>query len=284
MAWKHIAAAFKYTENDLSETALHILLRIAWEMRDNDYAFPGTRYLAERIHVSRKTVQRAIKELTEAGAITVRSGRFCGHKSHYYLTFKGAPPVDNSMGGGTNPTSPSVDNMGGGGTNPTPTAPREVGQIRPQEGEVGQFRPAEVGQTELPLGQIPPEGWDKNALGEKRIRQDNNTQVSLSQLVRNVPPPTFDDGLKQKIPPVGTIEFKSFAIRFCLDAGATLEEAHKFYEHNQAEGWKVLGPGGLPLEIAALQWVNKWHERDPRGWTNHQLAEAMKRERHQCTC
>lgn len=272
MAWKHIVAAFRYTENDLSETALHVLLRIAWEMRDNDYAFPGTAYIAERIHVSRKTVQRAINELSASGAITVRSGRFSGHRNHYYLTFKGAPPVDN---------------LGGGGTNATPQEQIDVldvltgvGQERPQKREVGQIRPAEVGQTELPLGQIPTEGWDKNDHGEKKIRQDNNTQgTSLSQAVRNVPPPTFDDGPKQKLPPVGTIEFKSFAVRFCLDAGASLEEARKFYEHHQAENWTILER--LPLEIAAMQWVKAWRERDPRGWTMHQLAEMQRREQHQ---
>ena len=272
MAWKHIAAVFQFRDNDLSETALHVLLRIAWEMRNNDYAFPGTAYIAERIHVSRKTVQRAIKELTEAGAITVRSGRFSGHKSHYYLTFKGAPPVDIAGGGGTNatPYTPTtVDNP-----------PREVGQMRPREGEVGQIRTAEEGQTELDLGQIPTEGWDKLGHGEKEIRQDNNTrEISLSQQVANVPPPTFDDGPRQKLPPVGTIEFKAYAIRFGLDAGASLEEARKFYEHHQAENWTILEH--LPLEIAAMQWVKAWRERDPRAWTLHQLAEEMKKERHQ---
>lgn len=268
MGWKHIAAAFQYRDNDLSETALHVLLRIAWEMRDNDYAFPGTAYLADRIHVSRKTVQRAVNELAQAGAITVRSGRFSGHRNHYYLTFKGAPPVDNFDGGGTNPTSPSVDN-----------SPTGVGQIRPHSRGVGQIRPNEVGQMELALGQMPPEGWDKNDLGEKRIRQDNNIQAtSLSQAVQNVPPPTFDDGPKQKLPPVGTIEFKSFAIRFCLDAGASLAEARKFYEHHQAENWAILKH--LPLEIAALEWVKAWRERDPRAWTLQQLADMQRKEKN----
>ena len=254
MGWKHIAAAFQFKDNDLSETALHVLLRIAWEMRDNDYAFPGTAYIAERIHVSRKTVQRAINELSASGAISVRSGRFSGHRNHYYLTFKGAPPVDNFAG--------------------------EVGQKRPQQREVGQIRPAEVGQMELPMGQIPTEGWDKNSHGEKRIIQENNTTgTSLSQQVANVPPPAFDDSPKQKLPPVGTIEFKAYAIRFGLDAGASLEEARRFYEHHQAENWTILER--LPLEIAAMQWVKAWRERDPRGWTNHQLAEEMKKERHQ---
>ena len=123
---------------------------------------------------------------------------------------------------------------------------------------------------------------DQERIGNfiKKIRQDNNTQgTSLSQAVQNVPPPTFDDGLKQKLPPVGTIEFKSFAVRFCLDAGASLEEARKFYEHHQAENWTILER--LPLEIAAMQWVKAWRERDPRGWTMHQLAEMQRREQHQ---
>ena len=254
MGWKHIAAAFQFKDNDLSETALHVLLRIAWEMRDNDYAFPGTAYIADRIHVSRKTVQRAINELSAAGAITVRSGRFSGHRNHYYLTFTGAPPVDILAG--------------------------EVGQKRPHEGEVGQKRPDEVGQPELDLGQILCGRWDKSDHGEKKIRQENNTTgTSLSQQVANVPPPAFDDGTKQKLPPVGTIEFKAYAIRFGLDAGASLEEARKFYEHHQAENWTILEH--LPLEIAAMQWVKSWRERDPRGWITHQLAEEMKKERHQ---
>lgn len=152
--------------------------------------------------------------------------------------------------------------------------------MRPHEREVGQIRPAEVGQIELPLGQIPPGGWDRNDHGEKRMIQDNNTRgTSLSQAVQNVPPPTFDDGLKQKLPPVGTIEFKAFAIRFCLDAGASLAEARRFYEHHQAENWAVLER--LPLEIAAMQWVKAWRERDPRAWTLHQLAEEAKKEHRQ---
>lgn len=258
MSWKHIAAAFQFKDNDLSETALHVLLRIAWEMRDNDYAFPGTAYIAERIHVSRKTVQRAINELSASGAITVRSGRFSGHRNHYYLTFKGAPTVDNP-----------VDN-----------SPTGVGQMRPHAGEVGQMRRAEVGQPELKLGQMSPERWDKNGHGEEINTQvKNNTGTQMIQQVENVPPPTFDDGPKQKLPPVGTVEFKSFAVRFCLDAGASLEEARRFYEHHQAENWAVLEH--LPLEIAAAQWVKDWRRRDPRGFAYHQLDELRRREAYQ---
>ena len=271
MSWKHISAAFQYRGDGLSETALHVLLRIAWEMRDNDYAFPGTAYLAERLRVSRKTVQRAVNELAAAGAITVRSGRFSGHRNHYYLTFPGAPAVDIVDGGGTNPPSsvpPPVDNSWG-----------EVGQMRPHEREVGQTRPDEVGQPELPLGQILRGGWDKTDHGEKKIKQENiKREISLSQAAQNVPPPAFDDGPKQKLPPVGTIEFKSYAVRFCLDAGASLEEARGFYEYHQAENWTILEH--LPLEIAAMQWVKTWRKRDPRGWTLHQLAELRRKEQH----
>jgi len=252
MSWEHLHAAFNYKGN-VGETALHVLLRIAFEIRDNGYAFPGTQYLAEKIHVSRKTVQRAINELKEAGAIQVTSGRFAGHKNHYVLTIPDAPQ------GGTKTTSTlstGVDNSF-----------NNVGQKRPHENTQGRICPTPVGHSRQALGQTPLPTWDKDDLVRRNIEKENQETVRTIQPSRIVPPL---DGTIHKLPPVGTVEFKAYAIHFAMSAGASLIEARRFYEHNEAETWRILDQ--MPLEVAAAEHVKAWKERDPRAFLTEQFS------------
>lgn len=91
MSWAHIQAAFEFT-GECSADALHALRIIAYNIRDNEYAFCGTEYLRRKMgRKSRKTAQTAVNELVSRGYIIRESGKLAGHRNHYYLNIPGAP-------------------------------------------------------------------------------------------------------------------------------------------------------------------------------------------------
>lgn len=269
MAWEHIKAAFDYS-GDVGESALHLLLRIAFEMRGNDYAFPGTEYLANKMHCCRKTVNRDLRELQAAGAIQVKSGRFSGHRNHYYLTIPGLPPPNyQSRQGGTNRALSTMSRV-----QPVDNSPAEVGQKGLVPEGVGQIRPEGVGQIGQTIGQKGREGWDIPGAGERNYINKNQDKESQSQHAQNVPP--HADTSVQQLPPAGTIEFKAFAIHFCYEAGASLDKAREFYERHQRDAWAVLEH--MPLEVAARQFVDAWKKADIHAWYDEQFSRLSKSE------
>lgn len=264
MAWEHVKAAFRYEEGDIGETAMHLLLRLSFELRDNAYVYMGTEKLGKWMRCSRKTVLRALRELENAGLVAVRSGRYEGHTNHIYLTYPGVeqhpvPPVAASFVKLSTSYPHSVDKLASGSREAAPMD---------QNGTpgVGQ-NDHEVCQSGFELGQEGREGWDKNGAGEiksktKEVSQSENT---CSPAQNDTPPLRIG-----KLPPVGTVEFKAHVIHFCLEAGASLVKARQFYERHQGEAWAVLEH--MPLEVAIREFVADWKREDARAWTLEQLG------------
>lgn len=250
MAWSDIQAAFEF-EGECSADALSLLRVLAYAVGRNGYAYCGTEHLARKIgRSSRRTAQAAVNELVARGYVIRLSGRYSGHKNHYFLNIPGALAVNN-------PVYKSEF---------CKLAAAEVGKARQ---EVGKARPLEVGKVaqevskaEQAVGKAEQAGWANGDHGKENNETKKREQVG-------------QEGFITKTPPVGTAEFRQKVQRVCNEAGLSQFQIVKFYEHNAFEHWAVLDR--LPLEIAAQEWAAAWRKRDPQAWTYEQLQRMRAR-------
>ena len=261
MAWKDIVAAFEF-KGPCSADALSVLRVIAYNIRDNGFAFCGVDYLTQMIgRKSRKTTHVAINELIARGYIIRESGRFEGHRNHYYLNIPGAtskPPSRKSQ---------AVDNSVESSLQNSPEA---KGVCKPRPEEVCKPRPAVC--NPVPTGCV--EDDPVNRIRNRQIKTDSPIREGADY----TPPPSIPPGTPplKPHPPVGSDDFRRDAIQVCYEAGASRSVAEKFFIQHASENWSILEQ--MPLEIAAMRFVEAWKRSDIRAWSSEALSRY--REKH----
>lgn len=62
------------------------------------------------------------------------------------------------------------------------------------------------------------------------------------------------------------------AVKVCMESGASMEQAKKFWRYNQARGWKKLnGKTGMSLPDLAKAWTDRWERNSPGDYERERM-------------
>lgn len=147
---------------DVSAQAIRLYAVLARYADRAGNAFPSRKALADRLQVrDKKTVDRALKELVDAQAVTVhgRVDEAGDQTSNHYVVHRTPPEgvvARTPSGGGTNATTQGQGCHDGGGTDGTTVVPQKGHEREPLEREPSEREEKHLVGADAPPAEVPP--------------------------------------------------------------------------------------------------------------------------------